>query len=177
MTRGPCPNRIVLDTASWPANSPDFRAGKEWGSIVRHELLRFKCTFQVAPYLPPTLYSTSQSQKTEIACLEHRTIFFNVDRADQLDCRRWRDNIKKVVRQTLRVDPLCERRPSADDEQPLICFVDGLRPKNEISGCPCEIVDPLCDIMAFGHKQQMNEQHLMPSLIWAFGQQQNTKVR
>ena len=28
------------------------------------------------------------------------TIFFNVDRADQLDCRRWRDNIKKVVRQT-----------------------------------------------------------------------------
>jgi len=30
------------------------------------------------------------------------TIFFNVDRADQLDCRRSRDNIKKVVRQTLR---------------------------------------------------------------------------
>jgi hypothetical protein len=29
-------------------------------------------------------------------------IFFNVDRADQLDCRRWRDNIKKVVRETLR---------------------------------------------------------------------------
>ncbi len=28
------------------------------------------------------------------------TIFFNVDRADQLDCRRWRDNIKKVVRYT-----------------------------------------------------------------------------
>ena len=30
------------------------------------------------------------------------TIFFNVDRADQLDCRRWRDNIKKAVRNTLR---------------------------------------------------------------------------
>ncbi len=29
-------------------------------------------------------------------------IFFNVDRADQLDYRRWRDNIKKVVRETLR---------------------------------------------------------------------------
>ena len=28
------------------------------------------------------------------------TIFFNVDRADQLDCRRWRDNIKKAVRDT-----------------------------------------------------------------------------
>ena len=34
------------------------------------------------------------------------TIFFNVDRADQLDCRRWRDNIKKVVRQMLRTDQL-----------------------------------------------------------------------
>ena len=38
-----------------------------------------------------------------------------------------------------------DERPSADDERPLICFVDGLRPKNEISGCPCEIVDPFCD--------------------------------
>ncbi len=32
------------------------------------------------------------------------TIFFNVDRADQLDCRRWRDNIKKAVRETLRAE-------------------------------------------------------------------------
>jgi hypothetical protein len=41
---------------------------------------------------------------TSLATRYSLTIFFNVDRADQLDCRRWRDNIKKVVRETLRAD-------------------------------------------------------------------------
>ena len=39
---------------------------------------------------------------SDVATRYSLTIFFNVDRADQLDCRRWRDNIKKVVRYTLR---------------------------------------------------------------------------
>ncbi len=68
-------------------------------------------------------YNVMKGATARVATRPYLTIFFNVDRADQLDCRRWRDNIKKGVRQTLRVDPLCERRPSADDEQPLTCFV------------------------------------------------------
>ena len=55
---------------------------------------------------PPKIMNTNQQQSNNYAsplkaarCL---TVLFNVDRADQLDCRRWRDNIKKAVRNTLR---------------------------------------------------------------------------
>ena len=38
------------------------------------------------------------------------TIFFNVDRADQLDCRRWRDNIKKAVRELSKIEQEAKKK-------------------------------------------------------------------
>ncbi len=55
-------------------------------------------------------YNVMKGATARVATRPYLTIFFNVDRADQLDCRRWRDNIKKAVRNTLRgVDKMNSR--------------------------------------------------------------------
>ena len=102
MDRGASPKHIVLNSALKPVSSSVSKAGKVGGATVRHEFQRLKSRSR----LPPTSLFLSMIRSSEVSAksrsVYYRTIFFNVDRADQLDCRRWRDNIKKAVRNTLR---------------------------------------------------------------------------